>query len=286
MVVALSLVVGVPASLLCLVPGSELSNVCQVFALWPSIRCKLNFCDHKERGICEGTLQQHCRTMARRASWSELLWRWRLQATLSSPSMLWPLVARAIAAVSWVCFFTALFGHIVIRLIFMVLQCVYLTCIHGGLTYIVMAFTWDGDGIAHNGHPLGETALDGETAAGGSVAHDRHPTGETALRDGVAHSRHPTGETIIGDGIAHGRHPYGETARGDGIAHGRHPTWETAHGDGIARGRHLTWETALRDGIAHGRHWWLWMGASFAQNLGLQHIIPQIVVSFPIGMFV
>jgi len=276
MVVASSLIAGVQVSLL-LAPWSEFSSACQVIAIWPSIRCKLNgdhnVCDISASGRWENDPQEE-----------------ELQATLSSPSMSWPLVARAIAVdladFSWACFFAALFGHIAVRLIFMVLQCLYLACVHGGLTYIVMVFAWDGDGIAHNGHPLGETALDGETAAGGSVAHDRHPTGETALRDGVAHSRHPTGETIIGDGIAHGRHPYGETARGDGIAHGRHPTWETAHGDGIARGRHLTWETALRDGIAHGRHWWLWMGASFAQNLGLQHIIPQIVVSFPIGMFV
>eukprot|EP00971_Amphidinium_carterae_P278878 5536207-Amphidinium_carterae.1 len=61
--------------------------------------------------------------------------------------MLWSLVARAIAVdfvdASWECFPTALFGHNAVRLIFKVLQCLCLACIHGGLTCIVLAFAWD-----------------------------------------------------------------------------------------------------------------------------------------------
>eukprot|EP00971_Amphidinium_carterae_P277728 5512675-Amphidinium_carterae.1 len=108
LVVASSLIVGVPVSLL--VSVSELSSVCQV-TIWPSIRCKLNSCDHNVCDICAS------------GRWDNDPQEKELQATLSSPSMLWSLVARAIAVdladVFWACFCTALFGHIAVRLILM-----------------------------------------------------------------------------------------------------------------------------------------------------------------------
>eukprot|EP00971_Amphidinium_carterae_P350725 6491710-Amphidinium_carterae.2 len=67
--------------------------------------------------------------------------------TVSSSSMLRLFIARAIAVdfayFSPACFSTALSGHNAVRIISMVLHCLCLVCIHGGLTCTGMAFAWD-----------------------------------------------------------------------------------------------------------------------------------------------
>eukprot|EP00971_Amphidinium_carterae_P107357 2126921-Amphidinium_carterae.2 len=114
-----------------MIPVSELSVqwcrllMCQALIIWPQMSCMVDPCDLNVRSINDNTLPQPCRnrvnvfkTYVVEASnfelasgqWNEDPQNEELQATLSSPSVLWSLVARAIvvdfADASWACFST------------------------------------------------------------------------------------------------------------------------------------------------------------------------------------